>query len=296
MECLEGWLRPAPGGRAAGLVSYVLESDSPIRRHDRLHRVEWDVADTGLDRVKIMSVKLDGGGPVHQFFLDVSDKRLPTLHANAGAGDVGRVVGALVDEMHGAFDNMWLHRRMLERIVGDAGGGQAGPGARRAGGAGAQVDITSAGCFASGEGGSARGHLDVVDASRGIYSRAVSGVEACLLGPDAGYGSAIAGAQVLSFALPGTMDDAGRLVDTMFDCARPFRMGGIKSVVEPGYYRVLAVDLHSGGPMTFEIAAGMMRVYLRQGGCANTIMRVLANLQSLYGAGVACSEVERFGG
>ena len=305
VECLEGWLRPAPGARPAGLVSFVLESDSPIRLRDRLHRAEWDVADTGLDHVKIMSVKLDGGnGPACQFFLDVSDKRLPTLHASAGAGDAGRVVGALVDEVHGTLDNMWLHRRMLERIVRDARGGRAGPGARRAGGAGgggAQVDIASAGCFASGEGGSARDHLDVVDASRRIYSRAVSGVEACLLGPDAGCGggkggSTYVGAQVLNLALPGTMGDAGRLVDTMFDCARPFRMGGIKSVVEPGYYRVLAVDMHSGGPMTFEIAAGMMRIYLSQGSCGNTIMRVLANLQSLYGAGVACGEVERLGG
>ena len=358
VECLEEWLRPAADGgpgRPAGLKSCVIESYSPIRQRGRLHRVKWDLVGTGLDHVKIMNVALDGGA-VRQFFLDVADKRLPTLHTNARAEDVGRVVDALADEAHGTFDNMWMHHRMLERIAGSVGGGltgfkaryvgnapaRAGDGSAPSGGGDthvsihgpeaerlkrllrgdgdfrdmatyrsvsilrgrpgsesghAQVDILNTGYFAARGGGSARDHLDIVDGSRNIYSRAVSGVEACQLGTDARCEDpGIAGGQVLNFVLPSTIADAERFVDMLFNCAKPFRLGGIKSVVEPGYYKVLAVDLHTGGPLTFEIAAGMMRIYLRQGSCGNTIMRLLTNLQSLYGMGVECREVEQLGG
>lgn len=363
MDCLEDWLHPATGsgpGRPTGLKACVLESNSPIRQAGRLHRVVWDLVGTGLDHVKIMNVSLDGG-PARQFFLDIADKRFPTLHTNANARDVDSVVGALTDEAHGAFDNMWMHHGMLERIAGSVGTGLAGFSVRYTGGAPAraengrappddgdlhvsirgpkaerlkmllrgdsdfrgmttyqkvrilrgrpddesghaQDEVQNTGYFAVRGGRSARDHLDIVDGSRKIYSRAVSGVEDCRLGPacgcasDAGGGTTLVGGRALNFALPRTIADTERFVDMLFSCARPFRLGGIKSVVEPGYYRVLAVDLHTGDPLTFEIAAGMMRVYLSQGSCGNTIMRLLTNLQLLYGTGVACREVEELGG
>ena len=57
-----------------------------------------------------------------------------------------------------------------------------------------------------------------------------------------------------------------------------------------GYFWVNWIDLHTGGTVDFEIADDMMRAYLRKGGCGNTILRLLANLQMHHDAGDTCAQ------
>lgn len=154
-------------------------------------------------------------------------------------------------------------------------------------------DVASTGQFAVKRGKSVQSHLSIVDESKEIYSRAVKGVEDCRIGTDNAGGRVTARGKALNFALPKRITGIDGLVGTLFNSARPFRLGGIKSVVRPGSYRVLAVDLHTGDPMTFEIASGMMRVYLSQRSCGNTVMRLLTNLQATYGTDVRCREVDQ---
>lgn len=157
-------------------------------------------------------------------------------------------------------------------------------------------DIASTGYFAVKHGKSVQNHLSIVEESKEIYSRAVTGVEECRLGIDKAGGMAIAKGQALNFTLSKRITDIDRFIDVVFNTAKPFRLSGIKSVIKPGYYRVLAVDLHTGDPITFEIARGMMRVYLSQHSCGNTIMRLLTNLQSSYGTDTRCIEVDQIVG
>lgn len=154
-------------------------------------------------------------------------------------------------------------------------------------------DVASTGQFAVKRGKSVKNHLSVVEESKEIYARAVKGVEDCRLGTDNTGGRVAAGGKALNFALPERISGIDQLVCTLFNSAKPFRLGGIKSQVQPGCYRVLAVDLHTGDPMTFEIASGMMRVYLSQHSCGNTVMRLLTNLQATYGTDVRCREVDQ---
>ena len=52
------------------------------------------------------------------------------------------------------------------------------------------------------------------------------------------------------------------------------------------------MDIHTGDLMNFEIAPEMMRVYLYHVSRGSTVMRLLCNLQDIFGATVRCRKVE----
>ena len=71
----------------------------------------------------------------------------------------------------------------------------------------------------------------------------------------------------------------------------PFKLWGLKSKISDGYFKILAIDLHTGNPIDFEIADNMMRVYLFKGNCGNTILRLYTNLQMYYDSKTVCLEL-----
>lgn len=73
--------------------------------------------------------------------------------------------------------------------------------------------------------------------------------------------------------------DVRRLINLMFDCSRPFRLMGEADEISKDYYAVEAIDLHVNQPVGFEIAAKFMRIYLYEGTCGNTLVRIIRSLQ-----------------
>lgn len=73
--------------------------------------------------------------------------------------------------------------------------------------------------------------------------------------------------------------DVRQLIKAMFDCGRPFRLMGTPQQLKEDFFAVDAVDLHVGQPLAFEITPSMMRLYLYQGTCGNTVVRILRSLQ-----------------
>jgi hypothetical protein len=49
-------------------------------------------------------------------------------------------------------------------------------------------------------------------------------------------------------------------------------------------FNVKAVDLHSGWSLSFELNPEMIRAYLPQGSCGNSILRFYTNLQHRHDA------------
>lgn len=96
----------------------------------------------------------------------------------------------------------------------------------------------------------------------------------------------------LDFQFRRDMGDLDSFIPGLFNSTAPFNLWGIKSEVSDGYFRVLAIDLHAGSPLNFEIAGGMMRVYLGKDSCGNTILRLLANLQTCRDSRDACVQVK----
>lgn len=73
--------------------------------------------------------------------------------------------------------------------------------------------------------------------------------------------------------------DVRRLVGLMFNCGRPFRLMGEVETLDKDYFGVEAVDLHVNQPVGFEIAPTFMRIYLYEGTCGNTLVRIIRSLQ-----------------
>lgn len=157
-------------------------------------------------------------------------------------------------------------------------------------------DVYNDGYFAIRRGRSIQDHVDLARTSKDRYARTVEAIEKCRLGVYCTDGKWICGGEPLSFAFNEKIPDAQRLVRRLFCSAKPFQLFGLASEVETGYCGVPAVDLHTGDPLNFGIADNMMRVYLNKQGSGNTIMRLLCNLQELFGAGVRCRQVDEAAG
>jgi hypothetical protein len=69
------------------------------------------------------------------------------------------------------------------------------------------------------------------------------------------------------------------VVNGMFNCRPPFRLMGEPQKLSEKYYVIDAVDLHVGQPLAIEVSPCLIRVYLYEGTCGNTIVRILRSLQ-----------------
>lgn len=75
--------------------------------------------------------------------------------------------------------------------------------------------------------------------------------------------------------------DLTKFLDVVFSSRAPYRLWGIPNIVD-AVAHVEAVDLHVGRRVRIDIGANWMRIYLEQGGCGNTIARLVSNMQSHF--------------
>ncbi len=78
-------------------------------------------------------------------------------------------------------------------------------------------------------------------------------------------------------------------MEALFGGTDPFRLWGVPVSIGKDYFRVTALDLHVTNRITFEVAPDFMRVYLPDGTCGNTIIRLYTNLQHYYDSQVVLS-------
>jgi len=69
------------------------------------------------------------------------------------------------------------------------------------------------------------------------------------------------------------------LIELLFDCKWPFRLMGSPDQIQEDYFSVKAIDLHVNQRISFDIAPDFIRVYLHEGTCGNTIVRLIRSLQ-----------------
>ena len=153
-------------------------------------------------------------------------------------------------------------------------------------------DIDKEGYFAVKRGKSVQDHLYLVNEARQLYADTVAGIEKCRLGSSRQNGRWVIGGEPLHFNFADPIPDVSGFIAKLFDSTRPFRLWGLESQLEDDYYNVVGMDIHTGDPMSFEIAPEMMRVYLSEESCGNTIMRLLCNLQDRFGTLIRCRQVD----
>jgi hypothetical protein len=82
---------------------------------------------------------------------------------------------------------------------------------------------------------------------------------------------------VLRFSQP--IPDLELFLERLFSAREPFRLWGMPQMTGDRSAEVEAVDLHVGQQLRFDITSDWLRIYLFEGGCGNTVARLISNLQ-----------------
>lgn len=72
--------------------------------------------------------------------------------------------------------------------------------------------------------------------------------------------------------------DRDLLLEELFSSREPFRLWGVP-IERNGIHEVEAVDLHVGQRVRFDIGDDWLRIYMFDGGCGNSVARLVTNLQ-----------------
>jgi len=73
-----------------------------------------------------------------------------------------------------------------------------------------------------------------------------------------------------------------QFISYIISSKKPFRLWGLKTKLDNGYYKVKGIDLHNGDKYTLEVTPDWMRLYLLEGACGNTALRLFVNIQRYY--------------
>lgn len=154
-----------------------------------------------------------------------------------------------------------------------------------------QDDVTYNGYFSVKRGKSVQDHLHLVDTCRDEYSRTVARIEDASIGIKEVGGRTLVDGKSFDFEFGSPIEDLDLFIDRLFNSAEPFKLWGLKSKVQNGYYKITAVDLHAGTTINFDVANNLMRAYLFKGNCGNTILRLFTNLQIHYDSRITCKQI-----
>lgn len=154
-------------------------------------------------------------------------------------------------------------------------------------------DVSYDGKFRVVRGKSVDDHIILVDSVKAEYSRKVQQIEEKRIygTREKSNGGLNLEGQPFDFTFSRPVEDWTAFLPRMFDSKSPFRIWGMKTKIDEGFYRVLGVDMHTGHPLDIEISDGLIRVYLPKGSCGNVVLRLFANLQRYFDSTMQCSQI-----
>lgn len=85
--------------------------------------------------------------------------------------------------------------------------------------------------------------------------------------------------------------DLSRLLGAVFSSRYPYRLWGAPVIVDDVAH-VEAVDLHVGRRVRMDVGNRWLRMYLEQGGCGNTVARLISNLQARFDSALSLRDPE----
>lgn len=99
---------------------------------------------------------------------------------------------------------------------------------------------------------------------------------------DDGHGAVSLEGEPITVTFPAPLDQPDAFYGRLLSGARPFRLWGRPTRSGDDYWSGTACDLHGGGVLRLDLSAGFIRVYLQVGCCANTVLRLITNLQRAF--------------
>jgi hypothetical protein len=135
-------------------------------------------------------------------------------------------------------------------------------------------------------------HQELVSGVVTRYRRFVEGVEERLISwQEFESGGAAIEGKPITIQLSRPIQDLEVFLGELFSCREPFRLWGIPEIAD-GAAVVDAVDLHVGRRLRFEVSLEWIRIFVYQGGCGNSIARLISNLQHRYDASVTLVDAD----
>lgn len=135
-------------------------------------------------------------------------------------------------------------------------------------------------------------HQEVVRSVTGRYRRLIDLLEQRMIHwRELPEGGAQMGGSTIVIQFSRTIPDRELFLDQLFSAREPFRLWGIP-VERNGVAEVEAVDLHVGRKLRFDIGRDWLRVYMFEGGCGNSVARLITNLQHHFDGALALLDPE----
>jgi hypothetical protein len=143
-------------------------------------------------------------------------------------------------------------------------------------------DITYYSKFTA-RGDSVDGHFQQVQNLKNTYSELLHRIEDdhSIKHGSKGSGGTVSGSPLL-LVFNREIEELEEFMDALFSSKKPFRLWGVRNQLEKDYYRVSAVDLHTGDKLNLEICPEWARIYLPENSCGNVILRMYTNIQHYF--------------
>ncbi len=157
----------------------------------------------------------------------------------------------------------------------------------------AKDDFNYHGMFVVKGGTSIDDHISLVENARKKYREKIESIENFSIGVKEVEERTLIEGKAIDLEFKRTIDNWEVFLQRLL--SHSFRLWGLKTKLDKDYYRVLAVDLHTGHPVDLEIAKNLMRIYLPKGSCGNVVLRLLVNLQHYFDSNIKCEELGIYG-
>ncbi len=146
------------------------------------------------------------------------------------------------------------------------------------------------GRFTAKGGTSIDAYISLVETTRSVYRATLENIESNSLGVKDVEGRTLVKGDAFDLVLERPIEDMKLFTNILTNSKAPFRIWGLKNQFTKDFYRILAVDLHTGDPIDLEISSNLIRIYLPVGSCGNTVLRLYTNLQHFYDSGIKIND------
>lgn len=143
--------------------------------------------------------------------------------------------------------------------------------------------VTNEGRFTTRGGNSIHLHLDTLSEIRDRYADLLERIEKHhrITYPRGEHGTRIEGSPLI-INFEKEISDIEQFIDGIISAKDPFRLWGGTTQLDKNYYKFKGIDLHNNDKITMEITPTWIRLYLSEGACGNTALRIYSNLQRYY--------------
>jgi hypothetical protein len=143
--------------------------------------------------------------------------------------------------------------------------------------------VTNDGAFTTRGGSNIELHIETVRQVKQDYKDVLDTIETnhLLGGSDREHGIRTEGTPVV-IEFTEKVENIETFLEHVVNARDPFRLWGHVDRLQEGYYKVDGVDMHNGDKFSMEMTNEWIRLYLYEGACGNTALRIFTNLQHFY--------------